>query len=68
MRKLSRIDRYEHVERSIRDNFSRLSPDFFKAFARFSSWFQATIALVPAYLCLSITEQGDGKELKHRKS
>ena len=46
--KLSRIDRYEHVERSMRvfistvmnmwngryeTNFSRVSPDFFKAFA-----------------------------------
>ena len=76
MRKSSHIDRYEHGERSMlvftptvmnmengrcEMTFSMLSHNFLNAFARFSSLFQTTITLIPAYHCLSFSEQEDGK-------
>ena len=54
-------DRYEHGERSVWDDFLMGSAQILNAFARFSSWFQTTITLIPAYHCLSFSEQEDGK-------
>ena len=54
-------DRYEHGERSVWDDFLMGLPILLNAFARFSSWFQTTITLIPAYHCLSFSEQEDGK-------
>ena len=41
------IDRYEHVERSIRDDFLLLSPDFLLAFTLF---FHRFYLIVPLFL------------------